>query len=300
MGCNIEEHEDYIFCYKGETPGLYGVGFLVKKEHKNKILSFSGLSERVAMLQIKCNNTTLSIIQAYAPTERAPEEDINLFYETLETALSQAGRHVLLIGDFNAQVGQTSTNDSIVMGKFGYGKRSERGERLVQYALENKLSIMNTFFKARKNRKWTWLSPDEHTKNQVDFILSNEPKKIRKLDVLNALGFRSDHRLVRVTYMLKKEKESRTTFKSQPKPLKTEEDISCYLQNLKQNIQELNTQNDEHDVQTYYNTLENVINKSMLSKKKEPKVDTVGKILSKHTLDMLRKRTELVQKKTKN
>ncbi|XP_028043211.1 uncharacterized protein LOC114252782 [Bombyx mandarina] len=88
MGCYIKEHEDYIFCYIGETPGLYRVGFLVKKEHKNKILSFSSLSERVAMLQIKCNNATLSIIQAYAPAKRAPEEDINLFYETLETALS--------------------------------------------------------------------------------------------------------------------------------------------------------------------------------------------------------------------
>lgn len=299
IGCNIEEHEDYIFCYKGETLGLHGVGFLVKKEHKTKILNFSGLSERVAMLQMKYNNETLTIIQAYAPTERAPEEDIDSFYKILETALNQAGKRVLLIGDFNAQVGQTSKNESLVMGPFGYGKRSNRGEKLVQYALENKLSIMNTFFKTRKNRKWTWLSPDGKTKNEVDFILSNQPKKIRNVEVLHGLGFRSDHRLVRATYMLEEEKKSRKTFKSQPKSLKTTEDINCYLKNLKLNIDELNTQNDEYDVQTFYNILENIINKSMPSKQKESKVGTVGKIISKQTLDMLTKRTELVKTKQK-
>ncbi|XP_045492416.1 craniofacial development protein 2-like [Colias croceus] len=157
MGYVIEEHENYIFCYKGKTLGLYGVGFLIKKEYKDNIVSFTALSDRVALLNIKYNNQMLTIIQVYAPTEKATDEEINLFYETLQVAQSQAADQVLVIGDFNAKIGKPTMEDSdnIVLGKFGYGIRNERGEKLIQYALEHKLTIMNSFFKSRNNRKWT-------------------------------------------------------------------------------------------------------------------------------------------------
>lgn len=56
MGYAIEEHEEYIFCYKGQTFGLFGVGLLIKKEHKNDIYSFTAFSDRVALLKMKYNN----------------------------------------------------------------------------------------------------------------------------------------------------------------------------------------------------------------------------------------------------
>lgn len=79
MGCKIEEHSNHIFCYIGETPGLYGVGFLIKKEFKENIIHFNGLSERIALLQMKFNSEDIYIIQAYAPTQDANEEDIETY-----------------------------------------------------------------------------------------------------------------------------------------------------------------------------------------------------------------------------
>ncbi|KAJ8733620.1 hypothetical protein PYW07_014171 [Mythimna separata] len=264
-GYAIEEHEDYIFCYKGETPGLHGVGFLIKKEHKNIIVSFTAFSDRVALLKMEYNNQLLAIIQVYAPTANATDEEINSFYEYLQVAQSQAGDNIFLIGDFNAKVGQHTTQDSenFVLGKFGYGNRNKRGEKLIQHALEYKLTIMNSFFKARKNRKWTWLSPCGNYKNEIDFILSSHPTRIRNVEVLHGFGFRSDHRLVRATYMLDQRKKSRTSFKSQPKPLKTDEDKSTYLKNLEINLHQLETEQEE-DIQTFYNKLANIINTSLV------------------------------------
>ncbi|KAJ2937218.1 hypothetical protein O0L34_g19452 [Tuta absoluta] len=37
MGEEILEFEDHILCFEGETPGLHGVGFIIKKTLKNKI-----------------------------------------------------------------------------------------------------------------------------------------------------------------------------------------------------------------------------------------------------------------------
>ncbi|KAJ0171886.1 hypothetical protein K1T71_012649 [Dendrolimus kikuchii] len=198
MGYAIEEHEEYIFCYK---------------EHKTNIVCFTAFTDRVALLKMKYNNQLLAIIQVYAPTEKATDEEINLFYKTLQVAQSQAGDNVFVIGDFNAKVGQHETEDS---------------ENFLEYKLTN----MNSFFKARKNRKWTWLSPCGNIKNEIDFILSIHPTRITNVEVLNGFGFGSDHRLVRATYMLDQRKKSRTSFKSQPKPLSTDGDISSYLKNL--------------------------------------------------------------------
>ncbi|CAG4978255.1 unnamed protein product [Parnassius apollo] len=89
---------------------------------------------------------------------------------------------------------------------------------------------MNSFFKARKNRKWTWVSPCGNTSNEICFILSNHPTRIRNVEVLHGFGFALDHRLVRATYMLDQGKRSRTAFKAKPKTLKMEEDISSYLE----------------------------------------------------------------------
>ncbi|GBP80187.1 Neuronal acetylcholine receptor subunit beta-3 [Eumeta japonica] len=53
MECKIKEYSVLIFCYIGETKGLHGVGFIIKEKYKNNITDFIGISERVALLQLK-------------------------------------------------------------------------------------------------------------------------------------------------------------------------------------------------------------------------------------------------------
>ncbi|XP_037866492.1 uncharacterized protein LOC119628438 [Bombyx mori] len=62
--------------------------------------------------------------------------------------------------------------------------------------LKNRKSLASTSYYIQEDYPKKVLEParkivnghdDESTKNQVDFILSNKPKKIRKLDFLNAL-----------------------------------------------------------------------------------------------------------------
>ncbi|XP_059045043.1 craniofacial development protein 2-like [Achroia grisella] len=195
IGCHIEEHKDYIFCYIGETIGLHGVGFLIKKSFKSDIVNFLGISERVALLKLQLNNIPLSLIQVYSPTESSREEEIDKFYNDLKTAQELADKTLIIMGDFNAKIGHPQPHENIIMGKYGYGKRNKRGERLIQFAYENKLSIMNTYFIKKKSRKWMWLSPDQKTKNEIDFILSHNPKSVANIEILNNLNFPSDHRI---------------------------------------------------------------------------------------------------------
>lgn len=49
----IEEHDQFIMYYKGETPGRHGVGFLIRKTRKTYIREIIGISERIAVLNIQ-------------------------------------------------------------------------------------------------------------------------------------------------------------------------------------------------------------------------------------------------------
>ena len=96
----------------------------MKKYLKHYIESFIGLSERVALLTLNINQFKISFIQVYAPTEAANKEDIEAFYNTINKALKLAEDKVIVMGDFNAKIGQTTSEDKAIANKFGYGVRN--------------------------------------------------------------------------------------------------------------------------------------------------------------------------------
>ena len=56
---------------------------------------------------------------------------------------------------------------------FGLGNRNDRGERLVQYCEQNQLIITNTWFQQPPQKLYTWKSPGDATRNQIDYIMIN-------------------------------------------------------------------------------------------------------------------------------
>lgn len=295
MGCNIEEHQDYIFCYIGQTKGLYGVGFLIKKKYKKNINNFLGISERVALLQLKFERFSLSLIQAYAPTEKSSDDEIEQFYNEMESAHELTDDKVIVMGDFNAKIGISEADHYPTLGQYGYGRRNERGDRLITYAFQHKLSIMNTFFKKKQNRRWTWISPDLKTKNEIDYIMTNSPKLIRNIEILSNVQFPSDHRLMRASVLLGHTRKSRNNFKTPLKVPKTEKEIEDYRTKLQTKLGSI--QLDVNDSQTYYNHLE----KSILESSKLRNTDQVEghRIFSHDTVQLIKRRTELIHIKNK-
>lgn len=102
------------------------------------------------------------------------------------------------MGYWNGKIGQREHGEEHI-GLFGIGNRNEGGRRLVLFALQYRLKVANTFSKKRKCRKWTWLSPNEKTENEIDFFLVQETSKVRNVDIINNFEFESNHRAVRYT-----------------------------------------------------------------------------------------------------
>ena len=55
---------------------------------------------------------------------------------------------------------------------------------------------MNTQFQKKAGRRWTWRSPDGHTKNEIDYIMTDKPSMVTDVTVLNRINIGSDHMMI--------------------------------------------------------------------------------------------------------
>lgn len=298
LGNKIKEYENFIFCYTGESPGKYGVGFIIKKHLKQYLESYIGLSDRVALLHLNLPGQMLTVIQIYAPTEAADEEEIIAFYETMHRAIEIAHKNYILMGDFNAKIGKLQSGEHLIMKRNGYGNRNLRGQRLVDFALENKLAIINTFYKKNPKRRWTWSSPSGKYKNEIDFILTNRPQMFQNIETLS-ISYPSDHRPLRAKITLTNPIKSRAKYGNRYSTLKTEEEMKEYKNLIKNQLPALHNYPPDCTVQEYYEKIISIIQLSLCNARRIHHNTESIKVLSERTQNLIRRRHELQKRSNK-
>ena len=133
-------------------------------------------------------------------TEDADEEEKDVFYDQLQSAIDDTPSHDVLqvIGDLNAGTGSVNTDRERVLGKEGFGTINNNRERLLEICQENNLVIGGSLFQHKDIHKITWKSPDGRTVSQIDHIIINQKWRRSLQDVKARRGadVGSDHTLV--------------------------------------------------------------------------------------------------------
>ena len=191
--------DDYEVYYCGQdTLRRNGVAFICTDEMRRCVMGFNLLSDRIATIRLQCKPVNMTVLQVYAPTSTAEEGDMEDFYEKVQHVVDEIPRGDVLyvIGDWNAKVGQDETNGTT--GRFGLGERNERGDQLVEFCSRNDFQIMNTFFKLHARRLYTWRSPDQTTRNQIDYIICKTRwrNSVRRVTTLPGADCGTDHNLL--------------------------------------------------------------------------------------------------------
>lgn len=294
IGEEIREYEKYIFYSYGKQKGIYGMGFLVKKYLKDKIISFQGISDRIAVINIQLTESKQpwSIIQIHAPTEQDTKLAKDKFYKDM-TELIQIQMNIIIMGDFNAKVGKKSNKDEFVLGEYSSGDRNDNGQRLVDFSFAYNFKIMNSFFKKRKSRKWTWLAPNGIDRNEIDFILTRNKHIFNDIEVLNKLNFNTDHRMVRGVIQERNNKSRKHIIHSTLNKIIPSTIPQHVLNDLGTALNEMK---DTETLQGKYNFLEKElinINKSSMKKVKKNK-------LGEETLKLMEERNAMLDKRKDN
>ena len=92
------------------------------------------------------------------------------------------------------------------------GIRNEAGQRLIEFCQENALVIANTLFQQHKRRLYTWTSPDDQHRNQIDYILCNQRwRSIQSAKTRPGADCGSENELLIAKFRLKLKKVGKST-----------------------------------------------------------------------------------------
>ena len=112
----------------GERAGQNGVAIYLSKRAAQSLMGYNPVNDRLISVRLRGQAKNVKLIQVYAPTSSATDEEIETFYETLQQEINNKDRQDILIisGDLNAKVGakQNVEEDGIV-GNAGLGERNE-------------------------------------------------------------------------------------------------------------------------------------------------------------------------------
>ena len=83
----------------------------MSKRTAGALLGYDPISDRIMVIRLEGKRFKLTLVQVYAPTNRAFEDDKTQFYEQLQDVIDQAPRGdiVLISGNFNAKLGAGSS-----------------------------------------------------------------------------------------------------------------------------------------------------------------------------------------------
>lgn len=192
----------YVFYgsgHDGRKDAKTGVGFYVSQAMQSQVESVSCVSDRIIQIVVKLEGRNkVRVTQVYAPHTGYSDDEYDEFLEELSGSLTGKYRHDLIIGDFNAIVGQPKEPE-VCCGNFCLGNRNGRGETLVDFCNLSNMTIMNSLFKKRAKRRWTWRSPNASTTNEIDYVLSANKLSVKDVSVLQRPNVGSDHRILRAT-----------------------------------------------------------------------------------------------------
>ena len=120
--------------------------YSIDKNINKAVLGYWPVSDRIIMMKIQGKSFNIAIVQVYAPTSASTDDEIEEFYNLLESTLDQVKSNEVLVvmGDLNAKVGQERNGN--IVGPCGMGEKNERGEKLIEFCQSRKFTITNTWF----------------------------------------------------------------------------------------------------------------------------------------------------------
>ena len=122
------------------------------------------------------NKQYATLFSVYAPTLQAEPAEKDKFYAELRN-LSQgtpADDKLLILGDFNARVGQDAVTWKGILSRHGVGNCNDNGRLLLEFCMEQQLVITNTIFQQKGSLKTTWMDPRSKHWHLIDYVLARQ------------------------------------------------------------------------------------------------------------------------------
>ena len=266
---NTQTGETIIYSGRSDNHHSNGVAIAMTKGTHKTLYEWTPISDRIITARFWSKYIKTTVIQVYAPTNDADEDDKESFYDQLQKVVDKTPRHdiLLLLGDMNAKIGSKLEGEDGIVGSYGLKcVRNENGEKFVSFCGLNNLAIATTMFPHKDIHLHTWTSPNHEHKNQIDHVAINGKFKrsVNDVRVMRGADVGSDHNLLITKLKLK-------LHKVQGKAIKSKRYESCKLKipeikerfslELKNRFSAL-TDIEEQDIDSHWTEFKNIYNET--------------------------------------
>ncbi|XP_022191946.2 craniofacial development protein 2-like [Nilaparvata lugens] len=179
----------YTFLYSGvemKARAKEGVGIILSDECQRKMVSWTAVNSRIISADLEFAER-VSLIQIYAPTDDSAELEKETFYSALQETVDKArqyAKHIIIMGDWNARVGNDITIGHECLGKHGAESvMNGSGKRMLEFCVDNDLLVGNSFFPHKSIHKITFESPNRGVKSAIDYFVYSRHFRYAVTDV---------------------------------------------------------------------------------------------------------------------
>ena len=167
-------------------------------ESKKGEISMSKESDRLIWMNLEVNKVTVNVVNVYAPQQECDEEKKEEFWGLIDEVMRKITEEEImwLGGDLNGHLGEDNAGMEEIIGKFGLSERNATGEKMVDFAVRNKMAILNTYFMKEASRRAMYKS--RSNTSQMDYLLCgrDQLKHFTDCTVLPEETVAEQHRLV--------------------------------------------------------------------------------------------------------
>ena len=199
-----ETHHNHIFMGAGKYENKHGVGIMLNKRWRKRIIDTDYINERAIKTTILVNRQHIDLMSVYFPHSKYADHHIEKMTITIEKHMMNNKKYIPIIrGDFNAELGPGKGTERESVGKYTLNETNKRGDWLKSWLMLNDYSALNTMFRKTPQKQTSFVSPKGKEK-QIDYILTKRRylRNVKDAEANDMIHMGSDHRCVMATFLI--------------------------------------------------------------------------------------------------